>query len=78
MTETSQQVREEYVQLALASYPSMLSIINYMTEPELHAALSLESATNRRRTIMDRMIGRLIALQSTAYRQQLQEMYHAP
>ncbi len=78
MTETSQQVREEYVQLALASYPSMLSIINHMTEAELHAALSLESSTNRRGTIMRRMIGRLVALQTAQYRQQLQEMYHAP
>lgn len=71
-------VREDYVRLALESYPSMRSVIAKMTEAELHAALELESATNRRATIINRMIGRLIALQTASYRRQLQERYHAP
>ena len=71
-------VREDYVRLALESYPSMLSVLRYMTEAELHAALELESATNRRATLINRMIGRLVALQTASYRQQLQEKYHAP
>lgn len=71
-------VRQEYVQLALESYPSMIEVIGSMTEDELHAALSLESATNRRKSIMNRLIGRLVRIHELRYRQQLKEMYHAP
>ncbi len=74
----SEPVRQEYVQLALESYPSMISIIGYMTEAELHAALSLESETNRRKSIMNRLIGRLIRIHELQYRQQLREAYNAP
>lgn len=71
-------VRQEYVQLALESYPSMISIIGYMTEAELHAALTLESETNRRKSIMHRLIGRLVRIRELQYRQQLKEAYNAP
>ena len=74
----NESIRQEYVQLALESYPSMISIISHMTEEELHAALQLESESMRRQSIMNRLIGRLVRINARNHKQQLKEQYNAP
>lgn len=67
--------RANYVSLATASYRELSIVINSLTENELREALTLESQTTRRATMMQRMIGRLVRLNEIEYKAKLEKEY---
>ena len=50
--------------------------LNELTEEEVLAALDLEGATRRRRSVIDRLISRAARLNEIRYVRQLKEKYH--
>lgn len=69
-------VRKWYLNQALASYPSLKRVLGELTQEEVLAALELESATLRRRSLIDRLISRAIRLNELTFTRQLKEQYH--
>lgn len=69
-------VRKWHLDQALASYPSLKRVLGELTEEEVLAALDLESATMRRRSVIDRLISRAVRLNELSYSRQLKERYH--
>ena len=69
-------VRKYYLHEALVSYPSLTRVLGELTEEEILAALSLESASQRRRSIIDRLISRATRLNELSYNRQLKERFH--
>lgn len=63
------------VQQALHSYSTLLQVSNVLTEAEVLAALDIESKTQRRRSIIDRLIARASRLNEINYTKQLKEKY---
>ena len=70
------EVRKWYVGQALRSYKSLNEVVSELTESEVYAALNLEAATQRRRTIVDRLISRAARLNEVIFNRQLKEKYH--
>lgn len=68
-------VRKWHVDQALASYPSLKRVLGELTEEEVLAALNLESATMRRRSVIDRLISRAVRLNELSYSRQLKERF---
>jgi hypothetical protein len=68
-------LRQWYVDRALESYASLTEVINDLTEPEVMAALDLEDATQRRRTIVERLMQRAVRLRTLAASKDLKERY---
>lgn len=62
-------VRKWYLNQALASYPSLKRVLGELTQEEVLAALELESATLRRRSLIDRLISRAIRLNELTFTQ---------
>ena len=60
-------VREWHMQLALKSYRSLVDIVDQLTEEEVLAAIELEKASLRRKSLLDRLIQQAVDL----YRQKL-------
>jgi hypothetical protein len=69
-------VRKFLIGQALESFSALCSHINDMTEEEVLAALDLECGTNRRRSLIDRLIQRAVRLNEIRYTSQLKEKYH--
>lgn len=69
-------VRKWHLDQALESFPSLMKVINELTEEEVIAALDLEVASCRRRSLIDRLISRAIRLNEISYSRQLKEKYH--
>lgn len=69
-------VRSWHIDQALASYPSLKRVLGELTEEEVLRALELESATLRRRSIIDRLISRAVRLNELSYSRQLKEKFH--
>ncbi len=69
-------VRKFLLGQALESYSSLLDCLPRLTEEEVLAALDLESATSRRRTVIDRLISRAARLNELSYVAKLKEKYH--
>lgn len=63
------------VSLALENVPALVRMLPHLSEQELVAALELESATLRRKSVIHRLIGRLVALRSHNLRQELEQRY---
>lgn len=61
---------------ALKSYVGLISVLDKLTEQEVLAALKLEAATQRRRSIIDRLISRAVRIREIAYSRQLKEKFH--
>lgn len=53
-------------------------LIDELTEEEVLAALDLESGSQRRRSIIDRLISRAARLNELKYVKTLKEKYHGP
>lgn len=70
------EVRKWYVGQALRSYKSLNEVISELTEQEVYAALNLEAATQRRKTVVDRLISRAARLNEIVFTRQLKEKYH--
>lgn len=69
-------VRKFLIGQALESFSALKEHLNNLTEEEVLAALSLESATQRRRSVIDRLISRAARLNEVRYVSQLKEKYH--
>jgi len=69
-------VRKHLVGQALSSFSALHDVINDLTEDEVLAALDLEAATNRRRSLIDRLISRAVRINEQRYQRHLKEKYH--
>lgn len=67
------EVRKFYIDQALLSYSSLMGVLSDMSEEEVIAALQLEAATRRRRSIIDRLISRAARLNELSYVANLKE-----
>lgn len=70
------EVRQWYVSEALSSMRRLAEIIDELTEDEVLAALELEAGSQRRSSIVDRLISRATRLNEIKYSTQLKEKYH--
>jgi hypothetical protein len=61
---------------ALVSFTALNSVINKLTEQEVLACLKLEAATQRRQSILDRLVSRAARLNEIKYVRLLKEKYH--
>lgn len=68
-------VRKWHVGVALESMASLLIILPELTEEEVLACLDLESQSDRRKSIIDRLIARAGRLHEIAYIEQLDKKY---
>lgn len=69
-------VRQWYVSKALESARQLQDTIDELSEEEVLAALDLESASSRRRSIIDRLISKAVRLKEIEYANHLKEKYH--
>jgi len=67
--------RKAYVRAALSSYKELSTVINELTEGELHAALSVESQSQRRPAVLKRMVRRLTRLIEIRAKDELTRRY---
>ncbi len=70
------EVRQWYVTKALESARQLQEIIDELSAVEVIAALELESASSRRRSIIDRLISKAVRLKEIEYATSLKEKYH--
>lgn len=70
------EVRKWYVGQALESFVRLNEVISELTEEEVYACLDLEAATQRRTSIINRLISRAVRLNEISFNRQLQEKYH--
>ena len=69
-------VRKFLIGQALESVSALNTHLNDLTEQEVLAALALESAAQRRRSVIDRLISRAARLNEVRYVSQLKERHH--
>jgi len=69
-------VRKWYVDQALLSFIRLHEVLSDLTEAEVLACLDLEAATQRRRSVIDRLISRAVRLKEIEINRQLKEKYH--
>ena len=69
-------VRKWYLSEALVSYRRLNAVVNELTLEEVMAALELESATQRRRSLTDKLISRAVQLETISLTQTLTEKFH--
>lgn len=69
-------VRKWYVDQALQSFVRLNEVLSDLTEAEVLACLDLESASTRRRSIIDRLISRAVRLKEIEYNLTLSRKYH--
>lgn len=66
-------IRPWYVGQALGSVSQMHAVLHALTEAEVFACLELEAASQRRKSVLRRLIGRAVRLRAA----QLQQTYLA-
>ena len=72
-------VRKWHLDKALFSYRGLIEVLNELTAEEVHACLDLEAGTQRRRSVLDRLISRAVRLNEIKFNQSLQEkIYGTP
>lgn len=69
-------VRRWYIRKALESFQSLKSVLNELSEEEIITALDLESASQRRLSVIERLISRAIRLRELSYATQLKDKYY--
>lgn len=69
-------VRRYYINQALVSYKNLTSTLDELTEEEVLACLRLEASSQRRQSILDRLISRAVRLNELTYNRQLKEKFH--
>lgn len=69
-------IRKWYLNQARVSYKRLTEVLDEMTLEEVLAALDLEVASTRRRSVSDRLISRAVRLNEIAFNKRLQEKYH--
>ena len=70
-------VRRFLLSQATGSYSTLRTVVNQLTLEEAIAALDLESQSQRRKSILTRLIARASRLQEIEFTRQLKEKYHA-
>lgn len=70
------EARSWFVSEALKSARRLQEIVDELSEVEVIAALELESQSQRRGSIIDRLISRAVRLNEIKYAVQLKEKYH--
>lgn len=70
------EARQWMVSEALSSMRRLNDLIDELTEVEVIAALELESGSQRRSSIIDRLISRAVRLNELKYSANLKEKYH--
>lgn len=61
---------------ALTSFARLNDIIDELTEEEVFACLDLESASRRRKSLINRLISRATRINEIRYSTSLKEKYH--
>lgn len=74
--ETESVVRKHYISAALENFVQLNSVLDQLTETEVYACLDLEAASQRRRTLIDRLISRAVRLNEISLNIKLKEKYH--
>ena len=72
----SNSVRKWYLTESLVSYRRLLGVLPELTLEEVMAALSLESATQRRRSLTGKLISRAVQLEGVSLTNALSEKFH--
>ena len=70
------EVRKWYVGEALKSFVRLNEVLSELTEGEVVACLDLEAASQRRRSVLDRLISRAVRLKEIEFNRQLKEKYY--
>ena len=60
----------------LESFSTMADALNELTEEEVLAALELEAASQRRQSVIDRLIKRAVRLNELKYQRHLKEKFN--
>lgn len=60
---------------ALRSYGVLVRVLDKLTEEEVLACLQLEAASQRRESVLNRLISRAVRLNEIKYASQLKETY---
>lgn len=68
-------MREHLVRQAIRSYQDLQTVVNELTAKELYKVLELESSTNRRASIIKRVIRRLVWLRESNFRLRLMRRF---
>ena len=71
-------VRKWYIGEALKSFVRLNEVLSELTEQEVEACLNLEAASQRRRSVLDRLISRAVRLKEIEINRQLKEKYYGP
>lgn len=71
-------VRKWYVGEALRSVARLNEVLKELTEEEVDACLNLEAASQRRRSVLDRLVSRAVRLNEIKFNRQLKEKYYGP
>jgi len=61
---------------ALSSYSALVRVLDKLTEEEVLACLHLEAGSQRRESVLNRLISRAVRLNEIKYASQLKEKYH--
>ena len=72
----SNSIRKWYLNEALVSYRRLEAVADDLTLEEVMAALELESATQRRRSLTDKLISRAVRLEGIKIGIALSERFH--
>ncbi len=70
--------RSWYIATALDSFKRLNEVLGKLTPEEIIACLELEASTQRRRSVLTRLISRAVRLNEIAFSNSLQEKFHAP
>lgn len=69
-------VNQWNVDQALLSFHSLNNIVGELTEEEVFKCLELETASRRRKSIINRLISRAVRINELRYSTSLKEKYH--
>lgn len=69
------QVSKYRVAEALRSYGALVSVLDALTEEEVLACLQLEAGSQRRESVLNRLISRAVRLNEIKYANSLKEKY---
>ena len=61
---------------ALRSYGALLAVLEELTEEEVLACLQLEAGSQRRESVLKRLISRAVRLNEIKYSRQLKEKFN--
>jgi len=70
-------LRPWYIARALGSFKELNRVLGELTADEVTACLDLEAGTQRRRSVLTRLISRAVRLNEIEFNQGLQEKYGA-